>query len=125
LAEPNVVARHCGPSGPGSGIQAATRESVGAIKEIGDTIGRMSEIASAIASAVEEQGAATQEIARNVQQAAHGTQQVSSNIADVQQGASQTGSASSQVLAAAKSLSGESSRLKREVGQFLSSVRTA
>ena len=108
-----------------NGIQAATQESVGAIKEIGDTIGRMSEIASAIAAAVEEQGAATQEIARNVQQAAHGTQQVSANIADVQHGASETGSASSQVLAAAKSLSGESSRLKREVGQFLSSVRAA
>ncbi|CAN7610646.1 HAMP domain-containing methyl-accepting chemotaxis protein [Bradyrhizobium sp. LjRoot220] len=108
-----------------NGIQAATQESVGAIKEIGDTIGRMSEIASAIAAAVEEQGAATQEIARNVQQAAHGTQQVSANIADVQQGASETGSASSQVLAAARSLSGESSRLKREVGQFLSSVRAA
>ena len=59
-----------------SGIQAATQESVVAIKEIGDTIGRMSEIASTIASAVEEQGAATQEISRNVQQAAHGTQQV-------------------------------------------------
>jgi methyl-accepting chemotaxis protein len=108
-----------------SGIQAATQESVGAIKEIGDTIGRMSEIASAIASAVEEQGAATQEIARNVQQAAHGTRQVSANIADVQQGASATGTASSKVLAAAKSLSGESSRLKREVGQFLNSVRAA
>jgi methyl-accepting chemotaxis protein len=108
-----------------NGIQAATKESVGAIKEIGDTIGRMSEIASAIAAAVEQQGAATQEIARNVQQAAHGTQQVSDNIADVQHGASETGSASSQVLAAAKSLSGESSRLKREVGKFLSSVRAA
>jgi methyl-accepting chemotaxis protein len=108
-----------------SGIQAATQDSVGAIKEIGDTIGRMSEIASTIASAVEEQGAATQEISRNVQQAAHGTQQVSSNIADVQRGASETGSASSQVLTAAKSLSGESSRLKREVSKFLSSVRAA
>jgi methyl-accepting chemotaxis protein len=108
-----------------SGIQAATQDSVGAIKEIGATIGRMSEIASTIASAVEEQGAATQEISRNVQQAAHGTQQVSSNIADVQRGASETGSASSQVLTAAKSLSGESSRLKREVSKFLSSVRAA
>jgi methyl-accepting chemotaxis protein len=108
-----------------SGIQAATQDSVGAIKEIGDTIGRMSEIASTIASAVEEQGAATQEISRNVQQAAHGTQQVSSNIAEVQRGASETGSASSQVLTAAKSLSGESSRLKREVSKFLSSVRAA
>ena len=108
-----------------SGIQAATQESVGAIKEIGDTIGRMSEIASTIAAAVEEQGAATQEIARNVQQAANGTQQVSANIGDVQRGASETGSASAQVLSAAKSLSGESDRLKREVGKFLNSVRAA
>jgi methyl-accepting chemotaxis protein len=108
-----------------SGIQAATQESVGAIKEIGDTIGRMSEIAATIAAAVEEQGAATQEISRNVQQAANGTQQVSANIADVQRGASETGSASAQVLGAAKSLSGESDRLKREVGKFLSSVRAA
>jgi methyl-accepting chemotaxis protein len=108
-----------------SGIQAATQESVGAIKEIGDTIGKMSEIASTIASAVEEQGAATQEISRNVQQAAQGTQQVSANITDVQRGASETGSASSQVLSAAQSLSTESNRLKLEVGKFLSSVRAA
>ena len=108
-----------------SGIQAATQESVAAIKEIGDTIGRMSEIASTVTSAVEEQGAATQEISRNVQQAAHGTQQVSANIADVQRGASETGSASSQVLTAAKSLSGESGRLRLEVGKFLNSVRAA
>jgi methyl-accepting chemotaxis protein len=108
-----------------NGIQAATQESVGAIKEIGDTIGRMSEIASTIASAVEQQGAATQEISRNVQQAAQGTMQVTSNITDVQRGASATGSASTQVLSAAQSLSGESARLKLEVGKFLDSVRAA
>jgi methyl-accepting chemotaxis protein len=108
-----------------TGIQNATHESVGAIKEIGDTIGKMSEIASTIASAVEEQGAATQEISRNVQQAAQGTTQVSANIADVQRGASETGSASSQVLAAAQSLSRDSNRLKTEVGKFLNTVRAA
>jgi methyl-accepting chemotaxis protein len=108
-----------------NGIQAATRESVGAIKEISGTIEKLSEIASAIAAAVEEQGAATQEISRNVQRAAEGTMQVSSNIGDVQRGASDTGSASSQVLSAAKSLSGDSTRLKLEVGRFLSSVRAA
>jgi methyl-accepting chemotaxis protein/aerotaxis receptor len=107
------------------GIQAATEESVHAIKEIGSTIERLSEISSTIAATVEEQGTATQEIARNVQQAAQGTQQVSSNITDVQRGASETGSASSQVLAAAQSLSGDSSRLKLEVGKFLGSVRAA
>jgi methyl-accepting chemotaxis protein len=108
-----------------SGIQAATQDSVNAIKEISGTIEKLCEISSTIASAVEEQGAATQEISRNVQQAAHGTQQVSANITDVQRGAAETGSASSQVLSAAKSLSGDSNRLKLEVGKFLNSVRAA
>src|SRR5665647_673069 len=62
-----------------SGIQAATQESVNAIKEISGTIEKLSEISSTIAAAVEEQGAATQEISRNVQQAAQGTVQVSSH----------------------------------------------
>jgi methyl-accepting chemotaxis protein len=106
-------------------IQAATEQSVGAIKEISGTIEKLSEISSTIAAAVEEQGAATQEISRNVQQAAQGTQQVSSNIADVQRGASDTGSASSQLLSAAQMLSGDSNRLKLEVGKFLNSVRAA
>jgi methyl-accepting chemotaxis protein len=108
-----------------SGIQSATQESVNAIQEISGTIERLSEISSTIAAAVEEQGAATQEISRNVQHAAQGTMQVSSHITDVQQGASETGSASSQVLAAAQSLSGDSNRLKLEVGKFLNSVRAA
>jgi methyl-accepting chemotaxis protein len=108
-----------------TGIQAATQESVNAIKEISGTIERLSEISSTIAAAVEEQGAATQEISRNVQQAAQGTMQVSSNIADVQRGASETGTASSQVLSAAQLLSGDSNRLKLEVGKFLVSVRAA
>jgi methyl-accepting chemotaxis protein len=108
-----------------TGIQAATQESVNAIKEISGTIERLSEISSTIAAAVEEQGAATQEISRNVQQAAQGTQEVSSNITDVQRGAGETGSASSQVLSAAQSLSGDSNRLKLEVGKFLNTVRAA
>jgi methyl-accepting chemotaxis protein len=108
-----------------TGIQTATQDSVNAIREISGTIEKLSEISSAIAAAVEEQGAATQEISRNVQQAAQGTQQVSSNITDVQRGASATGSASSQVLSAAQSLSGDSNRLKVEVGKFLNSVRAA
>jgi methyl-accepting chemotaxis protein len=108
-----------------NGIQAATQDSVNAIKEISGTIEKLSEISSAIAAAVEQQGAATQEISRNVQQAAQGTQQVSSNITDVQRGAGETGLASSQVLSAAQSLSGDSNRLKLEVDKFLNSVRAA
>ena len=108
-----------------NGIQSATQDSVNAIKEISGTIEKLSEISSMIAAAMEEQGAATQEISRNVQQAAQGTQQVSSNVTDVQHGASETGSASSQVLSAARTLSTDSNRLRLEVDKFLSNVRAA
>ncbi|QPF83368.1 HAMP domain-containing protein [Bradyrhizobium genosp. L] len=107
------------------GIQAATQDSVLAIKEIGDTIGRMSEISSTIAAAVEEQGAATQEISRNIQHAAQGTMQVSGNIAEVQRGAGETGAASAQVHASAQLLSRDSSRLKLELARFLDGIRAA
>jgi methyl-accepting chemotaxis protein len=106
-------------------MQSATQESVAAIKEIGGTIGRISEIASTISAAVDEQGAATGEIARNVQQASRGTLQVATNITDVNHGAGETGSASAQVLSSARSLSSESNRLKLEVERFLATVRAA
>ncbi|MGY4434778.1 methyl-accepting chemotaxis protein [Bradyrhizobium sp. F1.13.1] len=106
-------------------IQTATQDSAGAIKEIGDTIARISEISSTIAAAVEEQGAATQEISRNIQHAANGTSEVSANIGHVQRGAGETGAASAQVHSAAQSLSQESNRLKSEVARFLESVRVA
>ena len=108
-----------------AGMQVATQESVQAIKQIGTTIGRISEIAATISSAVEQQGGATQEIARNVEQAAQGTSEVATNIVDVNQGARRTGSASAQVLSSAQSLSGESNRLKLEVDKFLDTVRAA
>ncbi len=108
-----------------AGMQAATQVSVTAIKEIGSTIGRISEIATAIASAVEEQGAATQEISRNVQQAAKGAGEVASNIVEVSRGAGETGSASSQVLSSAQALSTQGNRLKAELGKFLGNIRSA
>jgi methyl-accepting chemotaxis protein len=106
-------------------MQTATTDSVAAIKEIGGTIIRISEIATTIASSVEQQGAATAEISRNVQQAAQGTATVAANITDVNRGAGETGTASAQVLSSAQSLSGESNRLKLEVDKFLSTVRAA
>jgi methyl-accepting chemotaxis protein len=108
-----------------AGMQSATQDSVGAIKEIGATITHISDIATTIAATVEEQGAATAEIARNVSEAAKGTAEVAEKITQVNQGASATGAASSQVLASARSLSQESARLKTEVENFLNTVRAA
>lgn len=108
-----------------SAIQGATQKSVVSIEAISKTIGEISEIATTIASAIEQQGAATQEIARNVQQAAAGTQEVSANVGGVTEGAAATGAAASQVETAAGSLSQQSQQLREQVDAFLSQVRAA
>jgi methyl-accepting chemotaxis protein len=108
-----------------AGMQTATTDSVAAIKEIGATIGRISEIAGSISVAVAQQQAATQEIAKSVLSAADSTTQVAENIVEVNRGAGETGSASVQVLTSAQSLAQEGSRLRTEVDKFLNIVRAA
>ncbi len=85
----------------------------------------MSTIAGDIAAAVEEQNAATQEIARNVSQASAGAGEVSSNIVGVSQAVSETGAAATQVLSSAESLADQAGRLREEMGKFLATVRAA
>ena len=106
-------------------VRAETDGAVACIGDVMDTIGRIDEVAGAIAAAVEQQQAATREIARNVQQAATGTHQVSSNIADVNRAASDTGSAARDVLGAAGTLSDQANDLRSKVEVFLSAVRAA
>src|SRR3954451_6260808 len=108
-----------------AGIQTATRDSAAALQDIGDTLGRLAEIAAAIAGAVEEQHATTQEISESVRQAAKGTSQVASSIHDVNNGAAKTGTASGHVLSSARSLAAESAKLRLEAGKFLQTVRAA
>jgi methyl-accepting chemotaxis protein len=106
-------------------IREATSSTVDAIREIGMTIGQMNEIAGSIASAVEEQGAATQEIARSVQQAAHGTQDVMQTIAGVREASGQVDAAATLVLNAAGQLTAHSEQLESETGKFLGNIRAA
>ena len=106
-------------------MQRATGESVEAIKAIGLTIERISEITGAISAAVEEQGAATQSIANGVQAAAGGTLDVADNIERVAHGANETETTSGQMLQSAKTLSQVSVHLRDEVEKFLDSVRAA
>ena len=106
-------------------IQDATSSSAQAIDGIAQTINRVNEISTAIASAVEEQGAATQEISRNVQEASAGTAEVSSNITGVTQASQQTSAGSTEVLSAASELARNGERLRQEVESFLHMVRAA
>jgi methyl-accepting chemotaxis protein len=104
-------------------IQDSTDSSAQAIQGITQTIGRVSEIATTIASAVEEQGAATQEISRNVQQAAAGSTEVSTNIAGVTEASQQTSAGSTQVLSAASELARNGTLLQQQVSDFLRQIR--
>jgi len=106
-----------------TGMQSATQESVAAIKEISNTIGKISDIAATIAGAIDQQGSAAQEIAHNIQQTSQGTSQVAANIVEVNKGARETGTASAQVLTSAQMLSQESDHLKEEMSRFVATVR--
>jgi len=106
-------------------IQGVTDQAVAAIGSIGTRIREINDVAASISAAVEEQGAATQEIVRNVTQASQGTSEVTGNIAGVAQASEETGAAASQVLSAASELSRQSEHLGAEVHRFLVTVRAA
>jgi len=106
-------------------IQSATSSTVTAIRGIITTIVEINDIASGIASAVEEQGAATKEISRNVAEASRGTQEVASNISGVREAATATGAAASQVLDASGELSQQAESLTGQVTSFIAQVKAA
>ena len=106
-------------------IQSATTLAVAAIQEITQRVDAISGTSTAIAAAVEQQGAATAEIARNVQPTAQGAQRVTSNMAGVRDAAAATGNAARDVLDAAGGLQRESSAFSGQIEQFIANVRAA
>lgn len=105
-------------------VQAATRDSVAAISGIAGTIAEISRIGATIAAAIEEQGAATQEISRNTQQAAVGTTMASQTVGEVATSLSRVGQSAQDVRAQASQLSDNADSLKRAVAAFLDGIRT-
>jgi methyl-accepting chemotaxis protein len=106
-------------------MQDVTTSAVTAIRKIGQTIGEINNVTTAIAAAVEEQGAATREIARNIQHAAGGTSEVSSNIVGVSTASAEAGEAASAVLSASAALRQEAEGLRSEIDAFLTNIRAA
>ena len=106
-------------------VQSDAHRAVDTIRAIAQSVERVREVSHTIASAVEEQNAATGEIAGNVGEAANGTQQVTETIVDVRSAANDTSNAASDLLNAADGLTGESDRLNSLVKRFLDGVRTA
>jgi methyl-accepting chemotaxis protein len=106
-------------------VQNVTHATVEAMKRIGGTISEVSSVATSIASAVEQHGAATMEITRSTQQAAARTQEVSDNISGVSEGAQMTGEAAHGVKSAAEALNQQTDRLRGQVDDFLAKIRAA
>jgi methyl-accepting chemotaxis protein len=106
-------------------MQTVTETAVSAIRNISGTIAEINEVTTAIAAAVEEQGAATREIARNIQHAASGTSEVSTNIVGVSSASAQAGTTASEVLTASDALRREADVLREEIDAFLSNIRAA
>ncbi len=106
-------------------MQTVTETAVSAIRNISGTIAEINEVTTAIAAAVEEQGAATREIARNIQHAASGTSEVSTNIVGVSSASAQAGTTANEVLTASDKLRREADVLREEIDAFLSNIRAA
>src|SRR6195256_3404686 len=106
-------------------IQKVAGEAIDAIKRIGGIIGEVNEVATAIAAAVQEQGAATQEITRSTQSAAQGTRNVSDNITGVKTDADAAAAAAEHVKDASQTLENQSQHLGNQVTEFLGKIRAA
>ncbi len=106
-------------------IQRVAGDAIDAIKGIGSIIGEVNEVATAIAAAVQQQGAATQEITRSTQFAAQGTKNVSDNITGVKADADASASAADDVKHASETLETQSQQLGNQVTQFLGNIRAA
>jgi methyl-accepting chemotaxis protein len=112
-------------SGQVAAMQSSTNDAVAAINGITQTIAQMNEITVSISAAIEEQGAATREIARNIQSVAAGSSEINSHIGGVTSAAAATGTAASDVLSNARELDNQSGMLRSAVDGFLAKVRAA
>lgn len=104
-------------------IQYETSEAADAVLGIGDTIRKIDELTAVVASAVEEQGAATSEIARNVDEAAQGASQVSHVVQEVANAADETGKLAEGQKSVVDELSESNEGLKNDISAFLSAVK--
>ncbi|MDB5404222.1 MAG: hypothetical protein JWQ55_6240 [Rhodopila sp.] len=106
-------------------IQTAAQAAVAAITAITTAIGAVNGIAASIASAVEQQGVATEQIVANVQQAAANALHVSANIGRVDEATKNTKTAANQVFGAANDLAQQAERLTGEVDSFVTRIRAS
>ncbi|WP_338446244.1 methyl-accepting chemotaxis protein [Pelagerythrobacter marensis] len=103
-------------------IQDSTGASVSALQVVAEQVQQLESTAISIASAVDQQSVAGQELARNIDLTARGTSEVRSNVEKIRETALSTGAAASQVLSSATELEGQASTLRSQVARILEAV---
>lgn len=98
-------------------IQGDTAGAVSAIGDIGEIVGRISDMQNMIAAAVEQQTATTDEIARNIDEAARGATEIAQNVASVAEAANSTSEGASVTQQSAAALSETADGLQSLIGR--------
>jgi methyl-accepting chemotaxis protein len=99
-------------------IRVDTQGAVEAIAEIRTFIGKISDVQSSIAAAIEEHSATTGQIARSLSEGVRGTTEISTNIGGVAEAARHTSSGASDAKNAATELARMAAELRRVISQF-------
>jgi len=106
-------------------MQHATMRSIEAIGAIEHTIREIGDISSAIAAAVTEQGAATQEIARSVETAAKRTIETAAEVERVGEATGATRDSAGAVKTVAEDLGKVAARIRGQVDRFFAKLNAA
>ena len=105
------------------GIQKGARDGVAGVDELVSSVQEVEGLAVAIAGAVEEQAAATQEISRNIEQVASANDEMTRNLVEVADAAGQTRAMAEVLFGVANTLQGNTVDLNNEVQQFLKQIK--
>ena len=106
-------------------MQASTGASVTALRSIGEQIKQLESTSISIASAVDQQSVAGQDLARSIDRAAQGTDEVASHLDAMRDTSIAAGAAASQVLASSSDLEGQATTLRDKVDEFLFHIRAS
>ncbi len=106
-------------------MQASTGNSVSALRSVANQIKQLETTAISIASAVDQQSVAGQDLARSIDRAANGTDEVAAHLDDMRETSTSTGAAASQVLASSSDLEGQATVLRDKVDEFLFQIRNS